>query len=71
MAVAADTAYQNAMENSHKQNARMEHDRALQRVILKRLADDTELFKLFVDNPGLRKWLGDAVFGATYQGQGG
>ena len=31
--VAADKAYQNAMKNSDKQNARIEHDKALQRVM--------------------------------------
>ncbi len=65
--VAADTAYQNAMKNSDKQNARIEHDRALQRVILELLSDHTELFKQFSDNPGFKKWLGDATFGATYR----
>jgi type I restriction enzyme R subunit len=29
--VAADKAYQNAMKNSDKQNARIEHDKALAR----------------------------------------
>jgi len=65
--VAADTAYQNAMKNSDRQNARIEHDRALQRVILELLSDHTELFKQFSDNPGFKKWLGDATFGATYR----
>jgi len=65
--VAADTAYQNAMKNSDKQNARIEHDRALQRVILELLSDHTELFKQFSDNPGFKKWLGDTTFGVTYQ----
>ncbi len=64
--VAADTAYQNAMKNSDKQNARSEHDRALQRMIVDLLADHTELFKQFSDNPGFKKWLGDTIFGATY-----
>jgi len=45
--VAADKAYQNAMKNSDKQNARIEHDKALQRVILELLPDHTELFKQF------------------------
>ena len=31
--VAADKAYQNAMQHSDKQNARIEHDKALQRVL--------------------------------------
>ena len=64
--VAADTAYQNAMKNSDKQNARIEHDRALQRVILDLLSDHTELFKQFSDNPSFKKWLGDTIFAETY-----
>jgi len=71
--VRADAAYQNAMKNSDKQNARIEHDRALQRVMIELLADHTELFKQFSDNPSFKKWLGDTIFGVTYQsaGQGG
>ncbi len=45
--VAADTAYQNAKQNSDKQNARIEHDKALARVMTAVLKDDTELFKQF------------------------
>ncbi|WP_448873233.1 type I restriction endonuclease subunit R [Desulfobulbus propionicus] len=68
--VGADTAYQNAMKNSDKQNARIEHDRALQRVMIELLSDHTELFKLFSDNPSFKKWLGDTIFGVTYQSAG-
>lgn len=68
--VSADTAYQNAMKNSDKQNARIEHDRALQRVMIELLSDHTELFKLFSDNPSFKKWLGDTIFGVTYQSVG-
>ena len=64
--VAADPAYQNAQRNSDKQNARIEHDRALVRVMTALLADDTELFKQFSDNESFRRWLGDMVFGMTY-----
>ena len=67
--VAADTAYQNAMKNSDKQNARIEHDKALQRVILELLSDHTELFKQFSDNPSFRKWLADSNFTTTYSEQ--
>ncbi len=42
--VAADKAYQNARQNSDKQNARIEHDKALARVMTAVLKDDTELF---------------------------
>lgn len=65
--VAADKAYQNAMKNNDKHTARIEHDRALQRVVVDLLSDHTELFKQFMDNPSFKKWLGDAIFSATYQ----
>jgi type I restriction enzyme, R subunit len=67
--VAADTAYKNAQQNSDKQNARIEHDKALARVMTAVLKDDTELFKQFSDNPAFRRWLQDTVFGATYSWQ--
>ena len=65
--VAADTAYQNAKKNSDKQNARIEHDKALARVMTALLKDDTELFKQFSDNESFQKWLTDTVFTATYE----
>ncbi len=64
--VAADTAYQNAKKNSDKQNARIEHDKALARVMTAVLKDDTELFKQFVDNESFKRWMTDTVFGLTY-----
>jgi len=71
--VAADTAYQNARKNSDKQNARIEHDKALARVMTAVLKDDTELFKQFMDNESFRQWVTDTVFGLTYElsGTGG
>ncbi|HWD40371.1 MAG TPA: hypothetical protein VG944_16095 [Fimbriimonas sp.] len=64
--VAADTAYQNARSNSDRQNARIEHDKALMRVMMAVLKDDTELFKQFSDNESFRRWLTDTVFAMTY-----
>jgi type I restriction enzyme, R subunit len=64
--VAADTAYQNAMKNSDKQNARIEHDEALKRVIVDMLADHTQLFGEYSDNPMFKKWLSDTIFKATF-----
>ena len=55
-------------KNSDKQNARIEHDKALARVMTAVLKDDTELFKQFSDDPGFRRWLTDTVFAATYDG---
>ena len=68
--VAADKAYQNAMRNSDKAAARLEHDRALQKVVISMLADHTELFKQFSDNPSFKKWLSDTIFGVTYEEAG-
>jgi type I restriction enzyme R subunit len=65
--VAADTAYQNAKKNSDRQNARIEHDKALARVMTAVLKDDTELFKQFSDNESFRRWLTDTIFGLTYE----
>jgi type I restriction enzyme, R subunit len=48
--VADDRAYQNARMYSDKQNARIEHDEALRRVIVGLMKDDTDLFRLFSDN---------------------
>jgi len=64
--VAADKAYRNARQNSDQQNARIEHDKALARVMTAVLKDDTELFKQFMDNESFRRWLTDTVFGLTY-----
>jgi len=64
--VAQDTAYKNAQQNSDRQNAKLEHDRALGRVVLELLADHTELFKQFSDNQSFKRWLTDSVFDATY-----
>jgi type I restriction enzyme, R subunit len=67
--VAADERYQNAQRNSDKQNARIEHDKALGRVMNAVLKDDTELFKQFSDNESFRRWLSDTVFAVTYGGE--
>lgn len=64
--VAADKAYQNACKYSDKQNARIEHDKALVRVMTALLQDDTELFKQFSDNDSFRRWLTDTVFALTF-----
>ena len=65
--LAADTAYQNAVKHSDKQNARIEHDKALSRVMTSVLKDDTELFRQFMDNDSFRRWLQDRIFNLTYE----
>jgi len=68
--VASDNAYRNAREHSDKQNARIEHDKALVRVMTAVMKDDTELFKQFMDNEGFKRWMTDTVFGLTYGYEG-
>ena len=62
-----DQAYMNARQNSDRQNARIEHDKALKRVITALFTDDAQLFKQFQDNESFRHWLTDTVFGMTYE----
>ena len=64
--VSADKAYQNAKQNSDKQNARIEHDKALKRVVISMFKDEAQLVKQFQDNESFRRWLTDTVFGMTY-----
>jgi type I restriction enzyme R subunit len=64
--VAADTAFQNAKRNSDRQNARIEHEKALKRVMTALLKDDTELFKQYSDNESFRRWLTNEIFELNY-----
>ncbi len=64
--VLADKAYRNAQKNNDRQNARIEHDKALARVMNGLIKDDTELFKQFSDNDSFKRWLTDTVFAQTY-----
>ncbi|WP_375418289.1 type I restriction endonuclease subunit R [uncultured Hymenobacter sp.] len=64
--VAASKAYQNAMANSDEQNARIEHDKALQTAVLSFLKVHNDLFKQFSGNPSFKHWLTDESFRQTY-----
>ena len=65
--VAADSAFRNARQNSDRQNARIEHDKALMRVMTSVMRDDTELFKQFMDNASFKRWMTDTVFSLAYE----
>lgn len=54
------------MRNSDRQNARIEHDKALARVMNAFVRDDIELFRQFMDNPSFQRWLTETVFRLTY-----
>jgi type I restriction enzyme R subunit len=66
-AVAADQAYQNARQNSDKQSARIELDRAAWRAAVARMADETDFFKHFSDNDSFRRMVLDTIFTLTYE----
>jgi type I restriction enzyme R subunit len=63
--VAADTAFQNAKENT-PHTARMAHDQALGKVMQLLLKDDTQVYKQFVENESFRRFVGDMVFQLTH-----
>ena len=65
--VAADAAFRNARQNSDEANARIEHDKALLRVMTSLMKDDTELFKQYVDNASFKRWMTDRVFELAYE----
>ncbi len=62
--VADNTAYRNARENT-PHTARMVHDEALGKVMQLILKDDTQFYKLFVENESFRRELGDVVYAMT------
>ena len=65
--VVEDTAFRNAHRNSDRENIRIEHDRALLRVMTSMMKDDNQLFKQFMDNDGFKRWVTDTVFELTSQ----
>ncbi len=65
--VAQNTAYRNAQENSDRENARIEHDKVLEQVMVGVIQDDTQLFKRFMDDPNFNRLVSDASFQVTYK----
>ena len=60
--VAEDAAFRNARRNSDRENTRIEHDKALLRVMTSVMKDDTEMFKQYMDDAGFKRWMADTVF---------
>ena len=65
--VSANDAYRNALENADPENAQVEHDKALEAVVLGMLQCSDELYKLFSENPTFRHWLRNTSFDQTYR----
>ncbi|MDE0124399.1 MAG: type I restriction endonuclease subunit R [Bryobacterales bacterium] len=65
--VAEDSAFRNARRNSDRENARIEHDRALGQAMMSIMSDDAQLYQQFVDNEDFRQWVGRKSFALTYE----
>ena len=66
--VEAKEAYRNARQYPDEVNARVEHDRALDEVLVDMLQCSAELYKLFSENESFQRWLRNKSFSTTYRG---
>ena len=66
--VDAKEAYRNARQYPDEVNARVEHDRALDEVLVDMLQCSAELYKAFSENESFQRWLRNKSFSATYHG---
>lgn len=64
--VEGNKRYQNARKNSDRENARVEHDKALRGAMLEIMRDNNELYKQFSDNEDFNRWVKSTVFDLTY-----
>ncbi|GHU72816.1 hypothetical protein FACS189450_11310 [Spirochaetia bacterium] len=60
-------AYQNAIKNANKADARMESYNAMNNVMLTIMQSSLELYKQYQDNPSFREFLNEFGFMSTYQ----
>ena len=65
--VAQNTTFQNACRNSDEENARIELDAVMVRVMTAFLKDDAKLYQMFTDNPEFRQDLYRTVFPLAYE----
>ena len=65
--VLEDEAYRNARTNSDRQNAQIEHDSAVRRLVTAMVRCQTELYKAYNGDADFREWLNAEMFRMTYQ----
>ena len=65
--VEANEAYRNARSHPDEENARIEHDRALDQVLIDMLRCSSELYKVASENEDFQRWLKNTSFSATYR----
>ena len=64
--VLEDQQYQNARKNSGRQNAQVELDSALRRLVTSMVRCQTEIYKAYTEDREFRDWLNGEMFRATY-----
>ena len=67
--VLEDQQYQNAKNNSGRQNAQVELDSALRRLVTSMVKCQTELYKAYTEDGEFREWLNGEMFRLTYGDQ--
>ena len=65
--VLEDQQYQNARRNSGRQNAQVELDPALRRLITSMVRRHTELYKAYTEDGEFQEWLNVEMFRVTYR----
>lgn len=65
-----DVAYQNAMKNSSEQNAKIELEKVITKIMSAMVFDQAELAKQYSQNDTFRKWILDKIFEETYKSTG-
>ena len=60
--IGANGRVQNALRNSDNQNARIEHDRAVDDELLGSLSDHTDLYALYNTDRAFKAWLQERLF---------
>ena len=60
--VLEDEAYRNAKMNSDRQNAQIEHDSAVRRLVTAMVRCQTELYKAYTGDADFREWLNGEMF---------
>ena len=64
-----DQKFQNAKRNSDEQNARIEHERALGRVVMSMTRDDAKFLTHFLNNEDFKRWVNRTVFELSYRSE--
>ena len=67
--VMADHKFRNAKEHSDPENVRVEHNAAVNRIIMDITKDDTQFLKHFMDNPDFKQFVINSSFDVAYKGK--